>query len=131
MRKRSEIIADALLVLDFVGSDSDLRAELEELHTREVANESVNATPVEGELPIYMIALAQDATALDIKFSRKMSAILILRPDDVSNVKTTEPGVGIEFLLPRDLGDRVFGNWRITEAEKCDTYEIEAPGGET
>lgn len=141
MRKKSMIIADARKAID-IGGDSpeiaewldEVRAELDELQVQEAATEAaIQGAPVVSNLPLYMVTLAQDITTIPPgqvqanRVTRTLPAVMIVRPDDEARVKGVDSGITVEDLLPKDLGLRVFGNWRILEVQKCEAVETEIP----
>jgi hypothetical protein len=143
MRPKSEIIKDARAAMD-IGSDSpeiaehlrELRVELDDLYVQEAAIESaVDGAPVVSNVPMYLVTLAQDITTIPPggkveanRITRTLAAVVIIRPEEDVAARGHAAEIAAEELLPRDLGLRVFGNWRIVEVQKCEAYETEISG---
>lgn len=143
MRPRSELLADVLIELEkhsvdpTLNTDSTLRAEVEEAHMQELAIESaIDGVPTDSsELPIFLVSIAQDITTIPPgqsvseinKITRTRPAVLILRPSDEQRFGHSPEEFTPEDLLPRDLGLRVFGNWKVIEVQRCETTEPKTP----
>jgi hypothetical protein len=130
VRKKSDIVGDALLALEGASLDPELREELEELHLHEVATEAaISGAPSLDGLPVFLVTLARTVTTVPPMggeanaYTVTRPAVLIVRPDEQRGLKGISDHFTREDLLPRDQGLRVASNWKIVNVLDCEAKE--------
>jgi hypothetical protein len=132
MRKKTEILANALHIIDVAVEDrrfdetDPLREELAELIETEKVIEGVVADAADDDVPAFLITLARDITTIPPsggeanRITVTRPAVILFRAEEQSRLKGLDLKTVREDLLPRDTGLRVVGNWRIVDVLSVD-----------
>lgn len=123
MRKKTEVLADMLAIVDPTDA---LHEEIAELIETEKAIEEVVETVASDDVPAFLITLARDITTVPPsggeanRITITRPAVILFRAEEQSRLKGLDLKTVREDLLPRDTGLRVVGNWRIVDVLSVD-----------